>query len=148
MGIVTYAKRILNSVAPQDGSYNNLGTFELPAAAAMSAPTSGTATWGAWVEIITAASNTEDRIIEQVVLRDATVGENSILQIGTGASGSESARITLPIQAYTALDELVIVLPSPIKIKAGERIAVRASSATNSTAVGVRFTGQTGLSYS
>lgn len=145
MGLINYINKLLTFIAPQDSTYNNLAPFTLPSAGALAAPTSGTATWGTYVELISSANNTVDRIVEGIWLESATAAEVSSLELAQGASGSELPRATVVVQAATALDGLYVIFTRPIKIKAGQRIAVRASSTTNATAVSCKTTGKTGL---
>lgn len=93
--------------------------------------TAGNAAFGSWYEIIASAAS--ELLLQGVSLASTdgiTSSHAAILEVGTGAAGSEvtRARIWIPgmnvsPQAYAAG---TFLMPRPLLIKPGERIAVRA----------------------
>ena len=145
MSLINLVRRALEIIVPSDGSHRNKGTWNLPSGAVMAATTTAAADYGAWAELITAAANTVDRWVTQIILRGDEVAEIQTLQIGIGAAGSEVAIITVPIMVATAEDVLIVTLPHPFKIAAGQRMAARSWADTDAGTIDVKLTGNTGL---
>jgi hypothetical protein len=87
-------------------------------------------TKGSWTELIASASANASWLILVVQnINTTTVDTNTLLDVGTGASGSEAAAIS-NIAVGGAITSGVngIVIPIPIKIDSGTRIAARIQS--------------------
>ncbi len=122
-----------------------------PTAAAGTTLTGGAAdTYGVWAQIIAAASVTADIWITHIEINTGNTATNYIVQIGTGASASETGRIALPYmrQAVTAagnVPSVLIPLPFPLRVPASTRIAGRVQDTAGSSTIVVHVVYCTGL---
>lgn len=106
----------------------------LPAAAnALNLTPNGTA-WAnsAWVEF--SAGITEDILITSIGYDPPNNAELEV-DIGTGAAGSETVRTTLGGNVMNGGGQQIIALPSPLRVTANTRIALRMRKETTTTVV-------------
>lgn len=122
-------------------------TFLAPAGGApvSCAAGGGAWTWGAWVEILSAAAAPADPFdFHWALLRDLSANTDYEIQIGTGAAAAEVAVSTLAaFQSAVFTQEGTQPIITPV-IDGGTRVAVRVRSATgNPDTVEIKLTGHT-----
>lgn len=125
--ILKMLKRLIQAIVPQDPDYLNLGTDIVETAVGfVQLAATGADAIGAWTEIEDSLA-ADSLITHLVIVPDVVADEVGTVQIGVGASGSESAVITVIAEGYAVVndDSLVIPLPYPVKVKAAERISGR-----------------------
>ena len=121
MPLVQEAKALYNALI-NSGSI----TYDvLPDGATSTTLTSGTSSWGygSWAQIASSVG-TSDVWIVGVCFENPSDNVEFDVDLGTGASGSESAIGTFPVIAA------FFPLPYPIKVSSGTRLAGRCRSST------------------
>lgn len=136
MGLMTLIKTLIN--AKFDDQQATRYTIVPNPAATTFAVTMGTVTtnngwddWGTIDELI--ATTTEDYWVTHIYVVSATVTTYAQIQIGVGASASETWIQGIPVKISDANVMKIYTLPRPIFVASGSRIATRAqgSAATN-----------------
>ncbi len=100
-------------------------------------------TYGSWVQLVAVNGITTDFIIVAVEAA-STAGsiEQAVMDIGTGAAGSEVvvASVGITFQSNASLMSHFFAIPIPVKVLANTRVAIRAkSSGTAGNSFGVRI---------
>ncbi len=133
------AQQLATMIAPSDATFLNEGQQAQPAAAVGTTITSGNNTYGAWAEIEDSLS--VDSLLERVTVENLANADLQVtLQIGIGAAGSEVSHVETLVEFETATEEVVhVTFPHPCRFAAGDRIAVRISSPTNSDTMTVKL---------
>lgn len=106
--------------------------------AVVATASASTNTWGAWVEITPSLSADSDGVsiyISSSLFGSAT-NHSDLIQIGTGASASETAWATFAV-GYRAPPMYLMV---PGRLTAGTRVAVRVQSSVSSVAISAVYT--------
>ncbi len=104
--------------------------------------TSGTATFGAYVQIIASTTITYNYLM--VMVDDPNTSNDYIISIATGTAGNEVDIINelLFHNDLTGNSQVTVVYPVKIRIPEGVRLAARVSASANTDTVDVHLMGQ------
>lgn len=142
-GKVYVGTTLVANASRSDQYHSDLTTDGVVTASSTRSTTTCTAsatphTWGSWVEIDPSLSGDIDQI--RLVLTAATSANatdtSTLLQIGTGGSGAETAWATVGV-GYAQAGRAITI---PGRIASGTRVAVRCQSAAASKSVAAVYT--------